>query len=77
MEMQNLYAHYDAEADIAWFVLPGWEGEKVVSDEEPFGLRDVREDSGETVGLEFWKASERLPAALLAALPRPRVDAAR
>ena len=77
MTMQNVYAHYDAEADIAWFALPGWEAEKVVSDEEPFGLRDVHGETGETVGLEFWKASERLPSELLAALPRPRVDAAR
>jgi uncharacterized protein YuzE len=67
----SLQATYDREADIAWFRFPGFDGTKVRSDQYEWGLHDVDRDSGETVGLEFWRASERLPAELLEQLPSP------
>jgi uncharacterized protein YuzE len=63
--------HYDREADIAWIVLPGYDGAHVVAQEEAWGLREVDERTGEVVALEFWKASHQLPPALLQALPIP------
>jgi uncharacterized protein YuzE len=67
-----MHAHYDREVDIAWFQF-GEDGESNIdhSDEKEWGLID-RDDQGRVVGLEFWSASERLPAPLLEALPEPR-----
>jgi uncharacterized protein YuzE len=64
--------HYDRDADIAWIVLPGFDGEHAVAHEEQWGLREVDERSGELVALEFWRASAQLPEALLDALPAPK-----
>ena len=64
-----MYAHYDREVDIAWFRF-GNRAEVERSDECDWGLID-RDRSGQVVGLEFWRASELLPAVLLEALPYP------
>jgi len=61
--------HYDQAADIAWLRFGELDRAGVASEETDFGLRDLVD--GRVVGLEFWKASERLPAALLRELPRP------
>lgn len=66
--------HYDEAADIAWLRFEGFDPETVVSEEVDFGLRELVD--GRVVGLEYWKASERLPAELLRLLPRPPVGVA-
>lgn len=67
----NIDGHYDQAADIAWLRLEGFDPGAVVSEETDFGLRDLVD--GRVVGLEFWNASARLPAALLRELPQPPV----
>lgn len=68
--------HYDPEVDIAWLRFDGYDAETVVSEELETGLREVDPASGRIVGLEYWRASERLPSDLLDALPPPGVPAA-
>ncbi len=70
--MELFVGHYDRSADIAWLVLPGFEGAHAVGHPEPWGLREVDERTGQLVALEFWKASTQLPQVLLEALPTPR-----
>jgi hypothetical protein len=43
-----------------------------VGHQEPWGVRETDERTGELVALEFWNAARQLPAALLDALPAPR-----
>jgi uncharacterized protein YuzE len=66
--------HYDQTADIAWLRFEGFDPERVTSEETEFGLRDLVD--GQVVGLEFWKASERLPKEFLSVLPQPPVGVA-
>ncbi len=40
-------------------------------EERPWGLIERNAATNRVVGLEYWKASERLPAELLDALPSP------
>lgn len=63
------YAYYDRDADIAWF--PTGESDDVVSERVPGGLRDYDRTSHKVVAIEVWRASTRLPANLLDALPAP------
>jgi hypothetical protein len=42
----------------------------VRSEEQPWGLRDYDEQTGDLVGLEVWSASKVLPEELVASLPR-------
>ena len=70
------YGHYDREADIAWLRLEEYDGSRVVSEEADFGLRDIDPDTGRTVGLEFWNASDALPGELLELLPSPQTAVA-
>jgi uncharacterized protein YuzE len=63
--------HYDRAADTAWLRLDGWDPERVRVEERPWGLIERDFESSRVVGLEYWKASERLPAELLDALPSP------
>ena len=70
--LMPLDGHYDRAADIAWIVLGAFDGEHAVGHQEPWGVRETDERTGELVALEFWRASAQLPAALLDALPAPR-----
>ncbi len=66
--------HYDREADIAWLRFEGYDPERARSEEVEFGLRETDPLTGEIVALEYWKASESLPAELLRMLPQPPVS---
>jgi uncharacterized protein YuzE len=63
--------HYDRAADIAWLLLEGWEKDRVRVEETSSGLVERDPATGRVIGLEFWRASTRLPAELLDALPAP------
>jgi len=60
--------YYDRGADILYVELS--DADAVGSTEHDWGLIDIGED-GEPVGVEYWDASERLPAELLGVLPTP------
>jgi uncharacterized protein YuzE len=62
--------YYDREADIVYVALD--DGEIARSVEHDWGLLDV-DETGRTLGAEYWRASEQLPAELLSALPPPEV----
>jgi uncharacterized protein YuzE len=68
--------HYDEQADIAWLRFEGYDPSTVVSEEVEFGLRELDPGDGHVVALEYWRASERLPAELLRMLPAPPVGVA-
>jgi uncharacterized protein YuzE len=63
--------HYDRKADIAWLRLDGWDAERVRVEERAWGLVEFDRETGRVTGLEYWDASEHLPAELLEALPAP------
>ena len=63
--------HYDRSADVAWLRLDGWSAERLVVEEKPWGLVERDHNTGRVLGLEFWRASSRLPSELLDALPAP------
>lgn len=67
--MDNRFAYYDREADIAW--LPTGISDDVVSEEVEWGLIDHDTETDEVVAVEIWAASKRLPSELLATLPAP------
>ena len=62
-------SYYTTDGDIAYIGVRS-RRETVRSDEQPWGLRDYDQQTGDLVGLEVWSASEVLPAELVAALPR-------
>ena len=64
--------HYDRDADIAALDLAGFDGAEVIGEPREWGLLLRDRESRRVVGIEFWQASERLPADLLEALPEPR-----
>jgi uncharacterized protein YuzE len=68
--------HYDEQADIAWLRFEGYDPSTVVAEEVEFGLRELDPSDGRVVALEYWRASERLPAELLRMLPAPSVGVA-
>jgi uncharacterized protein YuzE len=68
---RRFQGHYDPRVDIAWIRFDGYDGRSVVSTEEGWGLEERDPATGEVVALELWRASERLPAELLAMLPAP------
>lgn len=70
MGINDRFAYYDRDADIAWF--PTGESNDVVSEEVDWGLIDHDSKSDAIVGLEVWSASKRLAPEVLAALPTPR-----
>jgi uncharacterized protein YuzE len=72
----KIEGHYDAGADIAWLRFEGFDPASVISEEAPFGLREVDGRTRALVGLEYWRASEQLPNELLRMLPAPPVGAA-
>jgi uncharacterized protein YuzE len=63
--------HYDRKSDVAWLRLDGWASDRVRVEERSWGLIEHDRDTGRIIGLEWWRASERLPAELLDALPSP------
>jgi uncharacterized protein YuzE len=69
--------HYAEQADIAWLRFEGYDPSTVVAEETDFGLRELAAKDQHLVGLEYWRASERLPAELLSMLPAPPVGAIR
>jgi len=62
-------AYYDRQADIVW--IPTGRSDDVVNEKTGWGLLDHDASTDEIVGIEIWKASTRLPADLLEALPHP------
>jgi uncharacterized protein YuzE len=63
--------HYDQHADIAWLRFEGYDPANVVAEQTDFGLRELDPAEGRLVGLEYWRASQQLPAELLNMLPAP------
>lgn len=57
-----------ADGDIAYIRVRSPHG-PVRSEEQPWGLRDYDEQTGDLVGLEVWSAS-KVPEELVAVLPR-------
>lgn len=73
--MEERYAYYDREADIAW--IPTAPAQYVVSEKLSWGLVDHDKDTNEVTALEIWDASTVFPAEMLERLPSPgRPDAA-
>ena len=66
--------HYDAEADVAWLRFEGYDPATVVAEEAEFGLRELGPANRHLVGLEYWRASEQLPAEFLRMLPAATVE---
>lgn len=68
--------HYDETSDIAWLRFEDYHRATVVAEETEFGLRELDPSDKHVVGLEYWRASERLPGDLLRMLPSPPVGVA-
>jgi mRNA interferase MazF len=75
-EQMRIQGHYDEKADIAWLRFEGYDPGRVVAEEVDFGLRELDADGDRVVGLEYWQASEILPAELLEMLPAPPLGVA-
>lgn len=69
--------HYDEQADIARLRFADHDLVAVVAEEADFGLRELDPKVRHVVGLEYWHASQRLPADLLRMLPATQVGATR
>jgi uncharacterized protein YuzE len=65
MESESYYTSY---GDITYIRVRPLRG-PVRSEEQPWGLRDYDEQTGDLVGLEVWSASKVLPEELVASLP--------
>ena len=76
IDAMKIDGHYDALADVAWLRFEGYEPARVVA-EELVGLRELDPVDGRVVGLEYWRASQILPAELLRMLPAPPLGVAR
>ena len=63
-------SYYTSDGDIAYIRVRSPHG-PVRSEEQPWGLRDYDEQTGDLVGIEVWSASHVLPEELVAALPPP------
>jgi uncharacterized protein YuzE len=70
----RIEGHYDVEADIAWVRFEGYDPSTAAGEQTDSGLRELDPTTGEVVGLEFWQASQRLPAEFLRMLPPPQVQ---
>jgi len=73
----KIEGHYDKQADIAWLRFEGYDPVTVVAEETEFGLRELDPSDRHLVGLEYWRASDALPADLLRMLPAPPVGVSR
>lgn len=69
--------HYDGQADIAWLRFEGYDPATVVAEQTEFGLRELDPADMHLVGLEYWHASQALPADFLRMLPSPPVSVSR
>ncbi len=69
--LDEAMSHYDRESDIAALNLKGFDGGRVFGEDHDWGLLLRDRVTQEVVGVEFWRASERLPVQLLDALPEP------
>ena len=76
MSTVKIDGHYDANADIAWLRFEDYNPATVVAEETEFGLRELDPADKRIIGLEYWRASERLPQDLLRMLPSPAVGVA-
>jgi uncharacterized protein YuzE len=63
--------HYDERADIVWLRFEGYDPARVIAEEVDFGLCELDPTDRSVVGLEYWRASQVLPAELLRMLPAP------
>jgi uncharacterized protein YuzE len=63
----------DQRADITWLRSEDYDPSTVVSEEADFGLRELDPTDRHVIGLEYWRASERLPEELLRMLLSPPV----
>jgi uncharacterized protein YuzE len=72
----KIEGHYDVEADIAWLRFEGYNPATVIAEETEFGLRELDPADRRLVGLEYWRASDRLPADFLRMLPAPPLSVA-
>ena len=72
----KIEGHYDARADIAWLRFEGYDPATVIAEEAEFGLRELDPTDRRLIGLEYWRASERLPRELLRMLPAPPLSVA-
>ncbi len=73
MDRVRIDGHYDERADIAWLRFESYDAATVISEEVDFGLRELDPNDRHVVGLEYWRASQRLPGDLLRMLPEPQV----
>jgi len=64
---------YDADIDIASLDLDGCGATQVFAEEHEWGLLLRARTDDRVVGVEIWRASERLPGELLVALRRRRL----
>jgi uncharacterized protein YuzE len=69
--------HHDEHADIAWLRFAEHDAGAVVAEECDFWLRELDPTDGRVVSLEYWHATQWLPAELLRMLAWPQVGAAR
>ena len=69
--LDGAMSHYDRGADIAALNLKGFDGSQVFGEDHDWGLLLRDRKTQEVVGIELWRASDRLPAQLLDALPEP------
>lgn len=64
-------SHYARADDIASLELEGFDGRRVYGEDHEWGLILRDRTTDRVVGLEVWRASQRLPAEFLEALPEP------
>jgi len=67
-------SHYDADIGIASLDLDGCGATQVFAEEHEWGLLLRARTDDRVVGVEIWRASERLPGELLVALPAPAAE---
>ncbi len=67
-------SHYARQEDIALLDLESLDGRRTYGEDHEWGLLLRERETGRVTGVEVWRASERLPPELLAALPEPRTS---
>ena len=69
--------HYDGQADIAWLRFEGYDPATVVAEQTELGLRELDPSDMRLLGLEYWHASQALPADFLRMLASPPASVSR